>query len=128
MTSNLEEKSAFVICPVREATDDEKEFIQNYISKLEGEGYNVHYPARDTKQDGDPIGLRICSDNRAAIQNADEIHVYWNGKSSGSLFDLGMTFMAEKPIVLFNRDQVERTASKSFQNVLLDLDRQYRES
>lgn len=120
----LEEKSIFVICPVREATEEEKKFIEDYVSMKEKEGYKVHYPKRDTDQT-DPIGLRICRDNRNAIRDANEIHIYWNGKSKGSLFDIGMSFMAEKPIVLFNRDQVKKTPTKSFENVLLELDSQH---
>ena len=116
-----EEKSAFIICPVREVTEEERQFIEDYVSKLEVQDYKVHYPARDTNQD-DSIGTRICTENRDAIRNAREVHIYWNGKSSGSLFDFGMAFMAEKPFVLFNRDSVQRTQYKSFQNVLLELD------
>lgn len=128
MNENLEEKSAFIICPVREASVEEKEYILIYIRRLEERGYRVHYPARDTNQD-DPVGLRICSDNRAAIRDAKEIHVYWNGKSTGSIFDFGMAFMAEKPIIVFNRESVEKlvTNGKSFHNVLLALDKKYRD-
>lgn len=120
-----EKKTAFIICPVRNISDEEKKFIENYVSKLEKEGYRVHYPVRDTNQN-DPIGLEICCTSRNAIRNAQEVHVYWNGKSEGSFFDFGMTFMAEKPIVLFNRDNIGRTEYKSFQNVLLKLDERYR--
>ena len=127
MRKNLEEKSAFVICPVREATSEERDYILEYISKLEAEGYRVHYPARDTNQN-DTNGLRICTDNREAIKSHKEVHVYWNGKSTGSLFDFGMAFMAGKPIIVFNRDYVKTlvTNGKSFHNVLLALDEKYR--
>jgi nucleoside 2-deoxyribosyltransferase len=63
------------------------------------------------------IGLRICQDNRAAIEAADEIHIYWNPDSKGSLFDLGIAFALRKQIVLINT--VKPTATKSFENVLL---------
>lgn len=51
--------------------------------------------------------------------------IYWNESSEGSRFDFGMTFMAEKPIVLINRDKIKKTPHKSFQNVLLELDARY---
>lgn len=124
MTDSLEKKvrSIFVICPVREATDEEKAYILQYINTKEKEGIKVYYPARDTNQD-DPVGLNICSQNRAGISNADEVHIYWNGKSTGSIFDFGMAFMAKKPIVVFNREYVKtlQTNGKSFHNVLLAL-------
>ena len=119
------EKKIFMICPVREADNEEKEFLQQYIDNLEQQGHKVHYPPRDTNQD-DPIGYNICRENRQAILDADEIHIYFTPKSKGTLFDIGMTFMMEKPIVLVNKDKIERTPHKSFQNVLIELDRMYR--
>ena len=124
MKENLE-KRIFMICPVRDATNEEKQFLQDYMSRLESQWHKVHYPARDTNQD-DPFGLNICSENRQAIRDADEIHIYWTKKSKGTLFDIGMMFMAGKPVVLINRVDLERTPHKSFQNVLLEIDGRYR--
>jgi len=124
MSDSLEKK-IFLICPVRGINEEEAQFLHDYLIKLENKGYKVHYPPRDTNQE-DPIGLNICSENRAAIRNADEIHIYYTSKSEGSKFDFGMVFMAEKPLKLINRDKVERTPHKSFQNVLLELDAKYK--
>ena len=110
---------------MRNITEEEAQFIQNYIAKLESQGHNVHYPPRDTNQD-DPIGLNICTENKGGIRKSDEVHIYWNSASSGSKFDLGMTFMEEIPIVLFNIDKIQITPHKSFENVLLELDSRYR--
>ncbi len=118
-------KKVFIICPVRGATKKEDAVIQKHISDLESKGHFVHYPPRDTDQN-DKVGLRICFDNREAIKKADEIHVYWNGKSTGSLFDLGMAFMRGKLVFLINKNDVEKQAKKgkkSFQNFLLGLDK-----
>jgi hypothetical protein len=115
------EKKIFLICPVRNITKEEDTFLQGYISSLEEKGHKVHYPPRDTNQD-DPIGLDICSENRAAIRESDEVHIYYNPESSGSGFDFGMVFMVEKPIKLINKKEIERTPHKSFQNVLHELD------
>ncbi|MBZ5660043.1 MAG: hypothetical protein LAO08_06510 [Acidobacteriia bacterium] len=106
----------FLICPVRNATPEETTAIQQYVADMEIRGHRVYWPARDTDQ-VDPVGLRICGDNRAAIQDAEAIHIWWNTGSTGSLFDLGMAFMAKKPIVLVNG--VEPTVGKSFNNFLL---------
>lgn len=111
--------NVFIICPVREVTPEERNTIISHVERLERSGHKVHWPERNTNQVGDPIGLRICTDNRRGIQQAHEVHVFWNGKSKGSFFDLGMAFMAEKPIRLINN--VEPSETKSFENVLLAL-------
>lgn len=109
----------FIICPVRNATEEEQQYIKNYVSNLEQQGNKVHWPQRDTNQIDPTGGLRICTDNRNTIYNADEVHIYWNGKSQGSFFDLGMTFAFGKPVKLINK--VESTEGKSFNNLLLAL-------
>lgn len=107
----------FLICPVRGITNEERIATEAYVLALESSGNTVYWPPRNTNQD-DPIGLRICSDNRQAIKDADEVHVWWNGKSEGSFFDLGMTFALNKKIILANPDLVQGTQGKSFGNVL----------
>lgn len=117
-------KRVFMICSVRNMTNKESKYLQDYIFNLENKGYKVHYPPRDINQD-DSIGLNICLENKTAIQIADEVHIFWNPDSSGSGFDFGMTFMIEKPIKLINKDKISKTPYKSFQNVLLELDSKY---
>lgn len=110
----------FLICPVREVTDEEKVATEKYVIDLETAGNKVHWPPRNTDQD-DPVGLRICQDNRQAIEDADEVHIWWNDKSQGSFFDFGMAFALKKKIVLVNSNSVEHTPQKSFSNVLLKI-------
>jgi len=118
------EKRIFLIGPVRNVSKEEKKFIDDYVLKKEREGYKVHYPPRDTNQD-DPVGLNICLQNKEAIITSHEVHIYWNPKSEDSLFDFGMTFMAGRPIYLFNRDSITATSYKSFTNMLLKLHEKY---
>ena len=108
----------FIICPVRNIKKQENQTIQQYIAKLESQGHQVHYPPRDTNQN-DKVGFNICTENKHAVESADEVHVYWNPTSTGSLFDLGMAFALGKTIQLIN--SVESTPTKSFNNVLLKL-------
>lgn len=75
----------------------------------------MHFPHRDTDQDDD-VGLRICADNLEAIRQAEVIHIIWDGKSQGSLFDLGMAFALGKPLVVLSVP--EPTEHKSFQNMM----------
>jgi len=98
------EKRVFLICPVRDATKDELEFLDNYVNKLESDNFNVHYPKRNTIQNY-RFGFNICSQNRLAIEKADEVHIYFNPSSNGSFFDIGMTFMAEKPLYVINKEK-----------------------
>ena len=111
-----------MVCSVRNATWEQKATAEYYVKTLEARGYKVHWPPRDTDQN-DPVGLRICSDNRAAIKNADEVHIMWDPNSQGSLFDIGMAFALEKKVILANPDAVQPTQNKSFNNVLLTLDK-----
>ena len=87
---------AFLICPVREHDIHETEEI---VRGLELQGWEVHWPPRDTPQT-DPIGLEICGANLRAIKVADRIFVVWDGKSQGCLFDLGMAFALGKRITV----------------------------
>jgi len=114
-------RKGFLICPVRGVTPEEHTAIEKYVAERESAGWTIHWPSRDTDQN-DPVGLRICMDNRAAIKASTAIHVWWNGKSSGSIFDFGMTFDSGIPIILANAQALEALAApgkKSFENVLL---------
>lgn len=103
---------SFLICPVRGVIPHTQVEI---VKQLEQSGYKVHWPPRDTDQ-VDPIGLRICQDNLNAIKNADVVHVMWNGKSQGCLFDLGIAFALNKPIKIIQLPDM--TEGKSFQNMV----------
>ena len=105
--------TAFLICPVRGVDPKETEDI---VKKIENNGTRkVHWPHRDTNQD-DPIGFNICTQNKEAIKSADKVHVVWDEKSQGCLFDLGMAFAMDKKIVI--EDIPEETSQKSFQNMM----------
>jgi hypothetical protein len=105
-------KSSFLILPVRGHEMSETEAI---VKGLEDEGYKVHWPPRDTDQ-VDDTGLRICNDNADAIRKADVVHIIWDGKSQGGLFDLGVAFALKKKIIAISLP--EATEGKSFQNMI----------
>jgi hypothetical protein len=83
-------KSVYIICPVTIADDKDKNNLNAYVSFLEDDGYRVYYPGRDTDQK--ESGFDICLQNGAAIQEADEVHVFYKSSSKGSHFDLGVAF------------------------------------
>lgn len=109
----------YLICPVRLATDKNKEYLNAYVDYLEKEGNDVYYPARDNPYEKiDKVGDMICKANEFAIVWSDEVHIYWIEESTGSKFDLGLTFAHQKPIVILNDIKVEIRDKPSFKNLL----------
>lgn len=84
-------KNVFLICPVRNVTQKQEEFMKSHIDRLKHEGKSVHWPLVDTDQTGSEWD--ICLQNGRAILACDEVHVFWEPESEGSKFDLGMAFM-----------------------------------
>ena len=86
----------------------------------------VYWPLENTDQN-DKIGLRICTDNREAIVEADEIHIWFDTNSVGSIFDLGMVFAflkeGHKKVFIINKNQCFTTPDKSFNNIMLALEK-----
>ena len=105
--------TTFLISPVRGIP---MSHYQPLVERLE-ETFDVYWPARDTNQI-DKTGLTICQDNLKAMKEADMVHVIWNGKSQGSLFDLGMAFSLGKDIVPL--ELPSPTSGKSFQNMIIE--------
>ena len=112
----------FLICPVRNASEKQKKEMSEYIVKLKKEGKKVYYPGTDTNQI-DSIGYRICNDNRKAIEESKEVHIYFDGNSVGSLFDLGMAFALKKKLYIVNKDEYVLTNTRSFSNITMEWDR-----
>jgi len=109
----------FVICPVRNCSEEWKDGLNRYVTILESQGHNVYYPPRDTNQN-DYIGYNICIQNKKSIEEADEIHIAWDGKSEGCLFDIGMCFALSKPIQLITGyfPKLPQENKKSFAKML----------
>lgn len=122
------EFDVFLICPVRNQTEEEQKKINDYIERLEAQGYKVYYPKRDTDQE-DKVGFRICTDNKWAIVKSKEVHMFYSPTSQGSVFDLGIMFgqvdineLEHKPFKCVNIEDVEPTPGvKSFQNVIIEM-------
>jgi hypothetical protein len=123
-------KKVYLVCPVRKLTPETKTRLDDYVKLLEDHGVKVHYPPRDVNQD-DSTGLRIMRAHREAMERSDEVHVFWSPNSEGSVCDLGMALMAEKPIRLVNKEFVEEwlknNPGKSYTRVVYELDKNTRE-
>lgn len=63
---------------------------------LEFSGHEVKIPAFDDKKDLDDLG--VCLYNLDLIKWADEVHLIWDNRSPGAIFDMGMVFALNKPL------------------------------
>ena len=106
----------YFICPVRRATNSTTQFAAGYVRKMEKEGHTIFWPQRDVNQK-DPSGFNIVMKERAAIKDADEVHIYWDNESKGSHFDLGMTIALDKRMVHVG-SLVPDSSEKSYEKVM----------
>ena len=119
-------KKVFILGPVRNISQQTEKHIREYANKLRERGYMVYWPLEDTDQK-DKVGLRICMDNREAIFEADEVHIWFDSNSIGSIFDLGMVFafLRENPkkVFIINKSNFFTTPDKSFNNIMSELEK-----
>lgn len=106
----------FIICTIRSATQEYIDKLEAYVSKLEENGCNVYAPHRDTNQNA--IGYEICKQNMQGIIDADEVHIFYNSKSQGTHFDMGVAFALKKKIIIVENEPL--TEGKSFQRMLTE--------
>lgn len=149
----MTKKRIFVVCPVRppkvgllkrminkymnwlsgavDSWTEKQNAIKKYVAKLETDGYDVFWPRRDNRyQNTDRIGLLICEYNRERMLEADEVHIWCDKNSTGSVFDIGMFYMfvrthSFKKFVIINREDIAPTPHKSFENVILALAKEF---
>ena len=124
------DKKIFIICPVRNVKQEVNEKITAYVTTLETRGHEVYWPYRDNPyQEADKIGRTIIGLNREKMIEADEVHVWYDKNSTGSIFDIGMFFALVhahfRKFVIINRADVVSTPHKSFENVLWELEKEF---
>lgn len=83
--------------------------ILKLAEELRREGHEVRVPAFDDHPEFDE--LQVCKYNRESIEWADEVHLFWDNRSPGAVFDMGMVFALRKPLV------IEYIESKTFEGV-----------
>lgn len=86
----------FVICSVRNATQEYRDKLEDYVLNLEEAGNEVHLPHRDTNQK--QSGIDICRQNCSEIKDCDEVHIFYSKDSQGTHFDMGSAFAFKKKI------------------------------
>jgi len=82
---------------------EHKKYIEHFCLE-------VRIPAFDDHEDLDEIG--VCQYNLEIIKWADEVHVFWDQRSVGTVFDFGMCFALNKPI------KIEYLQPKTFANLM----------
>lgn len=96
-------KKVFIICIVRGASEEYVKKLETYVADLESKGVEVHLPHRDTNQTA--TGYEICTENMNAIAKANEVHIFYNSKSQGTHFDMGVAFAMGKRIVVVESEK-----------------------
>lgn len=110
-------KSIFVICSVRDADDKYRAKLENYVRNIEEDTqFCVHLPHRDTNQEA--TSIEICKQNYNAIKDAYAVSVFYNSKSQGTHFDLGVAFALGKEIRIIENEEVG--IGKSFPKMLTE--------
>ena len=73
-----------------------KSKMKEAAEALINEGNEVEMPIFDDHPEFNELG--ICESNRQMIEWADEVHVLWDQRSLGTVFDFGMAFALRKKV------------------------------
>jgi nucleoside 2-deoxyribosyltransferase len=88
--------------------------MMKHKATLEKAGDDVGLPAFDNDEMNlEDAELQICLYNRDLIKWADEVHLFWDQRSFGTMFDLGMCVALDKPVKAIYIEP------KTFKNVIL---------
>ncbi len=107
IVDNPIDNKIFLICPVRNATDEQRKWIEDFVHDKYSEGYTIHAPHLHTRQTDLFGGYAICKQNAEAVASSQEIDIYYDQSSTGSVFDLGVAYALHKPLRLLNREEIE---------------------
>lgn len=108
----------YLTCPVRNATPEQVQALEDYVSMLEANGNTVHLPHRDVEQDDPTGGWNICCAHLKAMQECDRVDIFYDETSGGSKFDLGMAWALGKPVYLVDVFVDDGGAAKSYLKVV----------
>ncbi len=132
----IDDRSEFMICPVRGAPKEIVERLSLHKKNAERLGGNAYYPGEQTEQVDPEGGINIIRQNLKSTMEAAGVYIFWTG-SSGSLFDLGAAFALGKDIIdvvaikseneRVELSSVEQTAGGSYENLMLKLRGDFRE-
>jgi len=87
--------------------------VAHYVKFLESLGHMVYFPMRDTLQEG-TNAPEVVRANMKAIMWADEVHVIWDGKSYGTIFDMGNAYALGKPLRIIHVNKIKEKMNKLY--------------
>ena len=116
--NKVEDNKIFLICPVRNANDNQRKWIEDYVSEKETEGYKVHAPHLHTRQIDLFGGYAICKQNAEAVASSSLVSIYYDKESVGSVFDLGVAYALNKPINMLNKNEIEFNDNEFTDNLI----------
>lgn len=101
------ENKFFLICPVRNASEEQKVEMNEYADNAINNGFIVHNPNGDTVQKDMFGGYAICRQNAFGIATSSEIRMFYDQSSKGSMFDLGVAYYLNKPLIVLNENKIK---------------------
>lgn len=116
--NNEVDNKIFLICPVRNANENQRKWIEDYVSEENSEGYFVHAPHLHTRQIDLFGGYAICKQNAQAVASSSLVAIYYDKESTGSVFDLGVAYALNKPILLLNENGIEFNDNEFTDNLI----------
>ena len=116
--NNEVDKKIFLICPVRNANENQRKWIEAYVSEKNSEGYFIHAPHLHTRQIDLFGGYAICKQNAEAVASSSLVAIYYDKESTGSVFDLGVAYALNKPILLLNEKEIEFNDNEFTDNLI----------
>jgi nucleoside 2-deoxyribosyltransferase len=134
--SFIDDRSEFMICPVRNAPQEIVERLREHKKSFERKGGSSYYPGDQTEQVDPEGGINIVRQNLAKMMEVAGVQIFWTG-STGSLFDLGTAFALGKDIInvvsissengVAVLSNVKMTTGGSYENLMLKLNGDFRE-
>ena len=106
IVDNPIDNKIFLICPVRNATAEQRKWIEEFVSQKYKEGYVIHAPHLHTVQSDLFGGYAICKQNAEAVASSREVDIYYDQSSTGSVFDLGVAYALHKPLEILNKEEI----------------------
>jgi len=86
--------------------------------QMEKQGHEVKIPAFDDIA-GDEIV--VCNYNLAAIKWADEIHIFWDQRSVGTIFDFGMCYALGKKVkIIYLQTKTFAGLMAKYENIIIN--------
>lgn len=101
-----QENKIFLISPVRNATKEQQEEIENYKKMCVMCGKKIYVPHLDTVQTDLLGGYTICCQNAEGLSTSEAIFIYYDKNSKGSMFDLGVVYACNQPLIVINEDTI----------------------